>query len=106
SGGASGNPVTFAASGNCTASGADGSLITITAGGSCTVTASQAGSSNYSAAADVPRSFGIKQANANVVVNGYSGIYDGLSHGATGSATGINGENLMNLWSRGASFVN
>ena len=58
-GGASGNPVTFDAAGNCTLSG---NLVTITAAGSCTITASQAGSANYVAAAPVARSFTIAPA--------------------------------------------
>jgi hypothetical protein len=55
-GGGSGNAVTFAALGNCSVLG---NLVTLTAPGSCTVTASQAGNANYTAAADVPRSFTI-----------------------------------------------
>jgi len=58
-GGASGNPVTFAAAGPCTATGANGSTITLTGIGTCAVTASQAGTANYTAAADVVRSFQI-----------------------------------------------
>ncbi len=54
-GGASGNPVTFAASGACNASGPDGATITILSPGLCTITASQAGSAIYNAAADVAR---------------------------------------------------
>ena len=46
-GGPSGNPVTFAASGACTASAA---TITIVSAGVCTVTASQAGNVDYDAA--------------------------------------------------------
>ena len=47
-GGGSGNPVTYAASGVCTNSGA---IVTLTgAVGTCTVTANQAGNANYSAA--------------------------------------------------------
>jgi endonuclease G, mitochondrial len=56
-GGASGNPVTFAASGACTSDGSNGATITIVALGSCTVTASQAGSEIYNAAIDVARTF-------------------------------------------------
>src|SRR5262249_26860858 len=56
SGGGSGNPVTFAAAGNCTSGGVNGSVITLTSAGSCTVTASQAGDANYNAAPDVSRS--------------------------------------------------
>lgn len=56
-GGASGNPVTFAASGACSSGGLNGATITILAAGSCTITASQAGSDIYNAAADVVRTF-------------------------------------------------
>ena len=104
-GGASGNPVTFAAEGNCSSSGANGSTITITGAGSCKVTASQAGNANYTAAPDIARTFTINQANATITVNGYSGVYDGHAHGATGSATGVNGEDLSSLLDLGASFT-
>lgn len=43
---------------------------------------------------------------ANIAVNGFTGTYDGQAHGATGSATGVSGENLSNLLSLGASFAN
>jgi hypothetical protein len=39
-------------------------------------------------------------------VNGYTGVYNGASHGATGSAMGVNGENLSSLLNLGASFAN
>jgi hypothetical protein len=104
-GGGSGNSVTFSASGNCTSSGAGGSTITITGAGSCTVAASQAGNANYNVAPDVSQSFTINKANALISVNGYTGVYDGNAHGATGSATGVNGENLTSLLNLGASFT-
>jgi hypothetical protein len=59
SGGLSGNPVTFAASGACTSGGFNGATITLVAAGSCTVTASQAGSAAYNAAADVVQTWTI-----------------------------------------------
>ena len=72
-GGASGNPVTFAASGACNASGPNGATITILSPGSCTITASQAGSAIYNAAADVARSVqvltGKCDANGDGIVN-------------------------------------
>lgn len=105
-GGGSSNPVTFSASGNCTASGTNGSTITLTGAGSCTVTASQAGNANYNAAADVPRTFSIGKATASVLVSGYTGVYDGLPHGASGSASGVNGEMLSSLLNLGAQFTN
>ncbi len=58
-GGASGNPVTFQAIGNCTASGSNGSTITLTGAGSCTVTANQVGSGQYTGAAPVVQWFAI-----------------------------------------------
>jgi predicted extracellular nuclease len=104
-GGGSANQVTFNASGNCTSSGVDGSTTTITGAGPCTVTASQAGNGNYNAAADVPRGFTINQATATISVSGYTGVYDGNAHGATGSATGVSGEDLTSLLNPGASFT-
>jgi hypothetical protein len=52
----SGLAVSFGASGQCTVSG---DTVHLTGPGSCTITASQGGDSNYSAAADVPRTFKI-----------------------------------------------
>ena len=43
--------------------------------------------------------------DASITVNGYSGTYDGLAHGATGSATGVNGEDLGSLLHLGQSFA-
>jgi hypothetical protein len=106
SGGGSENPVTFVASGNCTSGGTNGATITITGGGSCTVTASQAADENYNAAVDVERTFTINPASASISVAGYTGVYDGAPHGATGSATGVNGENLSGLLNLGALFTN
>jgi endonuclease G, mitochondrial len=62
SGGHSGNPVTFAASGACSSSGANGSTISMVAAGTCTITASQAGSDLYDAASDVVRAFTVSKA--------------------------------------------
>lgn len=45
-------------------------------------------------------------AAATIHVNGYTGVYDGNPHGATGSATGVNGEDLSSLLNLGASFTN
>ena len=39
----------------------------------------------------------INKANAVVAVQGYTGVYDGLAHGATGSAVGVKGESLAGL---------
>ena len=61
-GGASGNPVTFSASGACTSAGLNGTTITIVSAGSCAITASQAGSALYEPAANVVRSVSVGKA--------------------------------------------
>jgi uncharacterized repeat protein (TIGR01451 family) len=171
----SGLTVSFAALGNCTVSG---STVHITGAGSCTITASQAGDTNYNAAADVPQSFNIAKAtatvtlsdlshtyngspqgatvtttpnglsvtvtydgsatvptnagsyavvatvndanyegsasdtlviakaNATINVSGFTGDYDGNSHGATGTATGVQSEDLSSLFDFGATYTN
>jgi hypothetical protein len=47
----------------------------------------------------------IAKAMATIVVSGYTGTYNGLSHGATGTAKGVNNETLEGL-NLGASFTN
>jgi hypothetical protein len=91
SGGASGNPVTFAASGNCQATG---NVIAITGAGNCSVTASQAGDTNYNAAGDVTRSFNIGQATPQVTATGGAFTFDGAPHGGSCSVTGVNSDVL------------
>jgi hypothetical protein len=48
----------------------------------------------------------ISQADATIKVDGYSGVYDGNAHGATGTATGVKGESLNSLLHLGSSFTN
>ena len=59
----SGLAVSFGATGSCTVSG---TTVHLTGPGSCTVTASQPGNGNYSAAADVPRTFQVNAPADNV----------------------------------------
>jgi hypothetical protein len=47
----------------------------------------------------------IGKADAVVVVTGATATYDGNEHGATGSATGVTGENLASLLNVGAKFI-
>jgi hypothetical protein len=47
----------------------------------------------------------VAQTEATIQVTGFTGVYDGNAHGATGSATGANGENLVSLLHLGASFT-
>ena len=48
----------------------------------------------------------ISKADALVTVNGYTGIYDAVAHGATGTATGVGGVNLSAGLNLGATFTN
>jgi hypothetical protein len=59
----SGLGVVYSAAGDCTIAGG---LAHITGAGSCTVTASQGGNSDYSAAADVARTFSIARASQTI----------------------------------------
>ncbi|HEV2915784.1 MAG TPA: Ig-like domain repeat protein [Pyrinomonadaceae bacterium] len=59
----SGLAVSFAASGNCTVSGTS---VHLTGAGPCTIKASQAGNSNFNAAADVSRTFIINKADQHI----------------------------------------
>jgi hypothetical protein len=64
-----------------------------------------AGNTNYKAASGTA-TITITQADATINVNGFTGVYDGNAHGATGTAVGIKGEDLSGLLSLGASFNN
>lgn len=91
-GGASGNAVTFGATGNCTSTGVNGETITLTAAGSCTVTASQLGNTNYNDAANVPQSFNITAATATIsatgTLNAFTTTYGTASAAQTQSVSG------------------
>src|SRR5438094_190889 len=63
-----------------------------------------AGDNNY-APASGDAAINITQAAATIHVNGFTGVYDGHAHGATGSAAGVVGENLSSLLSLGGSFT-
>jgi hypothetical protein len=47
----------------------------------------------------------VSKADATVTVNGYSGVYDAATHGATGSATGVEGEDLSTGLNFGSAFT-
>jgi hypothetical protein len=48
----------------------------------------------------------ISKANATIQVDGYTGVYDGDPHGATGSVKGVKNEDLSSLLHLGNSFTN
>src|SRR6185503_18136823 len=47
----------------------------------------------------------ISKANATVTVTGYTGVYDGNAHGATGSASGVSSVDLSASLNLGATFT-
>ena len=79
-----------------------------TAAGAYTVVAHYTSNNlNYTNADSSPVSFTIAKADASVLVNGYSGVYDGQAHGASlGHATGVGGVDLSGGVALGASFTN
>ncbi len=78
--------VSFIASGNCSVTG---STVHISNVGSCAITASQAGSSNFNPAADVPQSFVINKAVPLVTLSCPLAGFDTAPHACTAAATGI-----------------
>jgi len=54
----------------------------------------------------VPSTLTIKKAKANIQAAGFSGIYDGLPHGISATATGVKGEDLSSLLVFGPTFTN
>lgn len=48
----------------------------------------------------------VSKVDANITVQGYTGMFDGSAHGATGTATGVNGEDLSSLLNLGDTFTN
>jgi hypothetical protein len=79
-----------------------GSSFTDVPGG--TANWSFAGNTDYKSASGTA-SIMISQTDATITVNGYTGVYDGNAHGATGSATGVKGEDLSSLLNLGSSFT-
>ncbi|MDQ8052259.1 MAG: MBG domain-containing protein, partial [Pedobacter sp.] len=65
SGGSSGNTITYSSS-NTNVATISGNKVTIVGAGTTTITASQAGSANYSAAADVQQTLNVGKASQNI----------------------------------------
>jgi hypothetical protein len=63
------------------------------------------GNTDYKAASG-SAAITITQADATISVSGYTGIYDGNAHGATGTAKGVKNEDLTSLLNLGSSFTN
>jgi hypothetical protein len=83
----SGLPVAYSAAGNCSV---DSGIVHITGAGACTITASQAGSSNFSAAEDVSQSFIIAKASQAITLPALADLTFGAADfdpGATASSS-------------------
>jgi type VI protein secretion system component Hcp len=66
--------------------------------GTYTVIADYAGDNvHYASTSSAPVTFTIQKADATVHVNAYSVTYDGATHAATGSVTGVDGASLAGL---------
>ena len=64
-----------------------GSTVTIVGGGTTTITASQAGNSNYAAAANVNQTLTINKAAATVTLGSLAQTYDGTARSATATTS-------------------
>jgi hypothetical protein len=71
----------------------------------CVASYTYAGDANHDGSSG-SKTYTISKANAVIAVNGYTGVYDGNSHGATGSATGVKGENMNASLNLGSTFTN
>jgi MBG domain (YGX type) len=96
-GGASGNPVTFATTGTCSSGGTNGVTITITGAGSCTVTASQAGNANYDAAVSVAQPFVIARRPLPIAADAKSKLYGAGNPAFTGSISGVQNSDAVTV---------
>jgi hypothetical protein len=89
-GGASGNPVSFGIlSGPGTLRGTNNSALTVMGAGTIVIAANQAGSSSYSAAAQVAASIVVNKAPLTVAVNPLTSIYGAAFPAFTGTVTGV-----------------
>ncbi len=84
---------------------AAGTLLNAGSGQILSATFAPADTANY-VGGTVSTSIDVRQANAAIHVQGYSGTYDAKAHGATGSAIGVWGENLSALLNLGTTFTN
>lgn len=80
-GGSSGNPVTFTASGPATIT--NGNQLRFTGPGEVTVKANQAGNANYHSAPEVAHTFMVTAVPAEISLGNLSHVYDGLPKTAT-----------------------
>jgi Bacterial Ig-like domain (group 3)/YDG domain len=64
-----------------------------------------AGGDTFNASTSASITQTVSKADATVTVTGYTGVFDGAAHGATGTAVGVLGENLSAGLNLGATFT-
>ena len=97
-GGASGNPVVFAVdptsgAGVCSVSGTNGTTLSYAAVGNCVVDANEAGSANYSAAAQVSGTVTIGQGSQSITITSSApanAVFSGPTYAVTAAGGGSN----------------
>src|SRR4030095_7532021 len=93
SGGSGTGAVTFSAGASTRCAIAGDQLSVTNASGTCSVTASKATDDNYNVANSAAATVTLLKADATIDVVGFTGVYDGNAHGASGTATGVGGAN-------------
>jgi hypothetical protein len=106
SGGSGTGAVTFSVGDSTGCAVASDQLSVTNASGNCLVTAAKAADDNYNMAVSVAATVTLVKADATINVVGFTGVYDGSPHGASGTATGVGGVDLSASLSLGATFTN
>ena len=106
SGGSGTGAVTFSVGDSTGCAVASDQLSVTNASGNCLVTAAKAADDNYNMAVSVAATVTLVKADATINVVGFTGVYDGSPHGASGTATGVGGADLSASLSLGATFTN
>jgi hypothetical protein len=106
SGGSGTGAVTFSVGDSIGCAVASDQLSVTNASGNCLVTAAKAADDNYNMAVSVAATVTLVKADATINVVGFTGVYDGSPHGASGTATGVGSADLSASLSLGATFTN
>ncbi len=75
--------------------------------GSYAIEAAYSGGTGFNASSDsTPATLDINKANPTCTISGYTGVYDGAAHGASGTCTGVGGpSDILTGLTLGASFT-
>ena len=89
----------------CTVNPTTGAVTMESGTGTCGITATLAAGNNYNGATSAELTIAAAKATATINVTGYTGVYDGQPHGASGTALGAGNEDLSASLNLGASFT-